>query len=260
MKNKIVVKKNIINLNDFEFNNLSIDNYLESIIRGIFDTNKSIKIIKKEKYCYSIYLEDNYECDLKLDSNIILFDYELKLIYKDKVINYLIDDDGGRLNISMNAYSYKKNNVDYFVTKCSNIYEGIIINRCNKIDIALESNMLNDEVFRNILETINCNDSLEELYNKLNNNFSRVKIVKSRLIDNKTNEIITDKIIVKDNLLEELKVTIDSDNKKYVIEKINGNYVVTYVNSSLEDISKSIFNINNNTKTFKSLEKRKFNK
>ena len=45
MKEKVVVKKNIINLKNYKDNTLNIDTYMESIIRNIFDTNKRIKIL-----------------------------------------------------------------------------------------------------------------------------------------------------------------------------------------------------------------------
>ena len=80
MKEKVVVKKNIINLKNYKDNTLNIDTYMESIIRNIFDTNKSIKILKKDRYNYLIYLEDNYECNLILNNCIDLYDYEIKLI------------------------------------------------------------------------------------------------------------------------------------------------------------------------------------
>lgn len=257
MKEKVVIKKNIININNYKDNTLNIDTYMESIVRNILDTDKSIRILKKDKYSYSVYLEDNYECDLELNNNIILFDYELKVIYNNRIITYLIDEDSEMLKINMNAYSYEKDNKNYFITKCSSVYEGTITDRCNKVYIAIENSNLNDKIFSNLLENIDCKFSLEEIYNRINNNYNRIKIVKSKLIDNKTNEIITDKLVIKDNLLEDFKLTIDNEDKKYIVEKANDNYVVTYVNSSLEDINKSYFSINNSTKFVKKLERKK---
>ena len=95
------------------------------------------------------------------------------------------------------------------------------------------------------------------IYKKINNNYGRIKIIKSKLIDSKTNELITDKLVIKDYSLEDLKLTINNEDKKYIIEKVNDNYVVTYVNSSLEDINKSYFSINNNVSFAKKLERRK---
>ena len=257
MKDNVVVKKNIMNLNNYKDNTLNIDTYITDIIRSILSTNKSIKILKKDKYNYLVYLEDNYECSLIISNDIDLFDYELKLIYNDKIITYLVDEDSEMLKINMNVYSYRKDNKSYSVIKYSSIYEGTIIDRCNKVKIEIGDNSLNDIIFNKLLENIDCNSSLEEIYKKINNNYGRIKIIKSKLIDNKTNELITDRLVIKDYSLEDLKLTINNEDKKYIIEKVNDNYVVTYVNSSLEDINKSYFSINNNVSFAKKLERRK---
>lgn len=256
MKEKVVVKKNIINLKNYKDNTLNIDTYMESIIRNIFDTNKSIKILKKDRYNYLIYLEDNYECNLILNNCIDLYDYEIKLIYKDKMFTYLIDEDSEMLKINMNTYSYKKDNKDYFITKYNYVYEGMIIDRCNKIYIQIIDNTLNDKIFNDLLSIIDSSYTLEDIYNKLNY-YTNIKIIKSKLIDNKTNELITDKLVIRNNSLEDLKLTINNQDKKYIIEKNNDNYIVTYINSSLEDINKSYFTINNSTSFVKKLERKK---
>ena len=154
MKEKVVVKKNIINLKNYKDNTLNIDTYMESIIRNIFDTNKSIKILKKDRYNYLIYLKDNYECNLILNNCIDLYDYEIKLIYKDKMFTYLIDEDSEMLKINMNTYSYKKDNKDYFITKYNYVYEGIITDRCNKIYIQIIDNTLNDKIFKLVSQVV----------------------------------------------------------------------------------------------------------
>ena len=150
----------------------------------------------------------------------------------------------------------KKDNKDYFITKYNYVYEGMIIDRCNKIYIQIIDNTLNDKIFNDLLSIIDSSYTLEDIYNKLNY-YANIKIIKSKLIDNKTNELITDKLVIKNNSLEDLKLTINNQEKKYIIEKNNDNYIVTYINSSLEDINKSYFTINNSTSFVKKLERKK---
>ena len=172
------------------------------------------------------------------------------------MFTYLIDEDSEMLKINMNTYSYKKDNKDYFITKYNYVYEGIITDRCNKIYIQIIDNTLNDKIFNDLLSIIDSSYTLEDIYNKLNY-YTNIKIIKSKLIDNKTNELITDKLVIKNNSLEDLKLTINNQDKKYIIEKNNDNYIVTYINSSLEDINKSYFTINNSTSFVKKLERKK---
>ena len=168
----------------------------------------------------------------------------------DKNHNVIVD------NVGTNLISYKKDNKDYFITKYNYVYEGIITDRCNKIYIQIIDNTLNDKIFNDLLSIIDSSYTLEDIYNKLNY-YTNIKIIKSKLIDNKTNELITDKLVIKNNSLEDLKLTINNQDKEYIIEKNNDNYIVTYINSSLEDINKSYFTINNSTSFVKKLERKK---
>ena len=78
-----------------------------------------------------------------------------------------------------------------------------------------------------------------------------------RLIENKTNELVTDTMYVFDNYLEEFKTTIKKDDRKYIVEKTGDNYTVTYINSSINDIEESYYTINDKIDYVKKLERKK---
>ena len=181
----------------------------------------------------------------------------IKIICKDKTFTYYIDTNKDNLIINMNEYTYKKEDREYSITNYCNIYEGIVIDRCNKVRVIIEDSSMYRDKFNNILENIDVNSTLEELYNSINNNYFKLKITKSRLIDNKTNELVTDTIYVFNNYLEEFKTTIKKDDRKYIVEKTGDNYTVTYINSSINDIEESYYTINDKIDYVKKLERKK---
>lgn len=254
MRDRIVIKKNIISF-DKDVN--EIDIYLESILKKILNTEKDIRILKEKNKSYKLYIDGDYECNFMVEDNVVLYDYMIKIIYKDKTYTYYIDTNKDNLIINMNEYTYKKDNKDYSITNYCNIYEGIVIDRCNKVKVIIEDSSMYRDKFNNILENIDVNYTLEELYNSINNNYFKLKITKSRLIDNKTNELVTDTIYVFNNYLEEFKTTIKKDDRKYIVEKTGDNYTVTYINSSINDIEESYYTINDKIDYVKKLERKK---
>lgn len=254
MKDKIIVKKNIVSFNN---NIKEIDIYLESMLKKIFNTDENINIMKYDKYLYRIYVDNKYKCDVKIDDCVVLYDYMIKIIYDDKTYTYYVDTKENNLILSMNEYSYKKDNKNYCVTKYCDIYEGSVIDRCNKVKLIIEDSYMNKEKFNDILENIDTSSTLEELYNNIGDNYFKIKIVKSRLIDNKTHELVTDIIYVSNNSLEEFKTTINKEEKKYIVEKTGDNYTVTYVNALINDIEESYYTITDKIGYVKKLERKK---
>lgn len=255
MKEKIEVKRNIINI-DKNLN--EIDTYIYPIIKNLLNTSESLEIKKETNNLYKVYINNTLYCKVIIDSNVIMYEYMLKIIFKDKTYTYYVDYEKNNLVVNMHEYSYKKDNKEYYVNKYYTIHEGVIIDRNNKITLIIEDKLITDNKFNNILENINFLSKLEEIYNELNK-YERIKIVKSRLINNKTDELVTDIIKITDNNLEELKLTINKEDKKYIIEKTGNNYTITYINSSVCEIKESYFTITDNMNFIKKLEKKKLN-
>ena len=143
MKDRKVIKKNIIS---FDKDIKEIDIYLESILKKILNTEKDIKILKGNNI-YKLYIDDDYECNFMVEDNVVLYDYMIKIIYKDKTFTYYIDTNKDNLIINMNEYTYKKEDREYSITNYCNIYEGIVIDRCNKVRVIIEDSNMNKNKF-----------------------------------------------------------------------------------------------------------------
>ena len=86
MKDRIVIKKNIISF-DKDVN--EIDVYLESILKKVLNTEKDIRILKEKNKSYKLYIDGDYECNFMVEDNVVLYDYMIKIIYKDKTYTFI---------------------------------------------------------------------------------------------------------------------------------------------------------------------------
>ena len=114
MKEKIEVKRNIININK---NLNEIDTYIYPIIKNLLNTSESLEIKKETKNLYKVYINNTLYCKVIIDSNVIMYEYMLKIIFKDKTYTYYVDYEKNNLVVNMHEYSYKKDNKEYYVNK-----------------------------------------------------------------------------------------------------------------------------------------------
>ena len=121
--------------------------------------------------------------------------------------------------------------------------------------IEYETNYMDTDIIE-VLDNLTFDESLEEIYNLINNYLEdyRTLTITRYKISKYFKKTITDRLYLIGNNLQEFKMTVDN---KYIVKKEDNNYVITYLDSDIEDIEKSYFNLNNQINFVKKLERKK---
>lgn len=257
MIDNFTIKKN-------RFNNSNLELYIDSIIKSIF--NDKIKYINKyeEDNIYEVGTYKNGKVIVVLPKIIDLFDNKLRIVNNNKMYEYGIDIDKQFININLREINFGNNDNNYHVTF---IGSSRLVN-INNIDSACQFEIDEFDIDnKKLLDTITfvkADDRLEDIYTKTEglftspiNEYNSVRIKKCKKINSLyNNERVTDMISLYNGKLVEFMTTVNKNNRTYIIRKDNDNYNITFVDVINKGMSNFYFDINNEVKLIKKLEKK----
>lgn len=262
MKNKFIIKKKItnkiINYSDIKNKKYFFNINLNEIFGEILEIDKKIEINKDEN---NIYLNDEKICSFTIDDNCMLYKTVIKIMKDDILYKYDVNENQECLMVMLNSCSFTKNEVNYSIERCYSKYFVDIRSKNKGIYLVLEDN-LNDEFdIVGCFSEINICDNIKDIYNKVNkkfNIFNNITIRKYNILNTvDSKEINTDLIIIENGCLIDYLTTIEKLGKKYVIKKDNNNYSITLLNSSIDGLLSTYFDLNEQVKFVKKLENHK---
>ena len=201
------------------FNN-NLELYMDDIIKSIF--NDKIKYINK-------YEEDNiYEVGTNKSGKVI--------VVLPKIID-LFDNKLRLVNI---------NNID------------------SVCQFEIDEFDIDNKKLLDTITFVKADDRLEDIYTKTEglftspiNEYNSVRIKKCKKINSLyNNERVTDMISLYNGKLVEFMTTVKKNNRTYIIRKDNDNYNITFVDVINKGMSNFYFDINDEVKLIKKLEKK----
>lgn len=250
MKSSFIIKKKIININS---NESEILVYIKEILNQIFDSS-NVKILNSENGRKRVYCYDSKICYFTIDE---VFNTNVLKIYDgDKIYIYYIKETKKEFEVELKGYNNtKKNNNCYFMDDKTTLD----ISDDNKY-IHIEIDNKFKEIMINLIEKINPDNSLMEIYKSFNCVIYNELSIKKSKIKNQSysDRDITDLLILKNDKLIEFKTTIFKENRSYIVQKAYGeDYKITFSLKNLDDFKKVNFDINENINFAKKLEKKK---
>lgn len=249
MKSSFIIKKKIINMYDDKSEMLV---YINEILNQIFDSN-SIKIIGSENGKYKICCYDSKICYFTLDN---AFNVNVLKIYDgDKIYLYYIKEKKSEIEVNLKGYNNVHKNINCYFMDNKTVLE--VLNDSKYIHIEIDNKQKN--MMMDLIEKINPDNSLMEIYNEFSCVIYNELAIKKNKIKNQsyTEKDLTDLLILKNNRLIEFKTTVIKEKREYIIKKTYGEYKVTCSLVDLDDFKKVNFDINENINFAKKLEKKK---
>mgnify|MGYP007069901859 CR=1 FL=1 len=253
MKTNVVINKSIYEI--YQKNKMDrIKTYIEDIIYNMYNIKGEVKIVNDNEY-YLLLIDDIYVFRFTFDNDVTLEDYIIRVYLDDKVYTYTLFDDIKQITLNLTNVLYQKEDREYSISNF-NYGKGIEIHNNNVgIYIEYETNYMDTDIIE-VLDNLTFDESLEEIYNRINNyleDYRTLSITKYN-ISKYFKKVITDRLYLIGNNLQEFKMTVDN---KYIVKKEDNNYVITYLDSDIEDIEKSYFSLNNQINFVKKLERKK---
>ncbi len=253
----------IIPKNDKEEN----ENNIINILKKIFNIKEDKTVLSKrsKNNRFTLYQNNKKLCQYQLEDYAYNYDNILNIFVGMDKYSYAITNE--RDNIFIKLILLEKVQIENTVNKhfISQGYNKIMNIQDDNLGLEIEisEEKIADENFLfKQMSSLNCNFSLEEIYNQVKQmipleKLDSLKIEKYIVLDTAHYEkITTDILSLRKGILEEYLNTIKRNDKIYTIKKENNNYVIKCMNTTAEDILGSYFYLNDSIKFIKKLEKK----
>jgi len=254
MRSSIVIDK--INNQGFLIKNNPVE-----ILKNIFNIEGNFEIVEGQNE-YLVYCNNNKLCNFNVTYEEIC-DYVININYKGVSYHYFCDEEKERLRLKLMDYCFDKEEKNIRIANYEYATDAEITKGNKGIAIEIEEKNINTKMFEIIVSSLNFEDSIEKIYNRLsvlssNNNIKIKKYIKLNTCDYR--EKITDLLIIRDGNLEEyitsVNTNINGSELNYILKKgING-YSVSFFNNSIETIQSSYLALNNQVDFVKKIEKK----
>lgn len=252
MKEMLTFKKKIIDISKL---NCNVIEYIDEILKQLFEL-ENIEMSMESNNSYLITSNDEKICNLYIET---LLNYNvLKILIDNKTYIYHVKETNSNFLIELKEYNDCHDkllyNLYFSQDKCLIHING------NDNYLYLEVNNNDKEEIINKVDNIDIDDDIIKIYKKIitlsYDNTLIIRKVKLVNISN-SNEDVTDLLVLKNSDLVEFKMTINKENRKYVIERKYGEYKITFTSSVLSDFNNSYFEIGDTIGFIKKLEKKK---
>lgn len=260
MKEKITIKRK-------DINNINLELYIDAIINELYgDSIATITTYENSNICEIMTAKKKKI--VILQNTYAITEHKLKCIIDNIVYEYNISYDKKNIYLTLQEIKFTKNKEDYHITFIGNSKLINIKRENNATQFEMDDYLISKEELLEKISLISANDNLKETYLKIEsliekpiNEFSSLKIKKYIINNNNySRENITDIISIHNNKLIEFMITINKNNKTYVIRKDNNNYSITLINAIVDnEISSFYFDINEEASFIKKLERKNKN-
>ena len=268
MKKEVVISNNICDkIVDYEvILNKKIELYkkIDKIIKNIIE-EKNIEIKNVIDNEFVAYNNDNKVlCNFVINDSHYKDTYIIRLIKENILYEYHINFIKDKITLNLKKCIYHTDELTYNIIR----YDGkqiIDIKKGNKgITIEINDTFKDEQEVIELIQNIQFSDDVINIYKEISIKqkiIDNIKIKKYSILNTcDFRENISDLIIVDNGNLLEYLITIEKENKKYIIKKEGNNYLIKLINTSLEDINNIYFELNDQIKFVKKLEKTDYDK
>jgi len=265
MKNRFIIEKKniekIINYDEIKKKNFFLNVNLKKIFKDLLDFDEELKIEKGENNDNIVYQKDKPLCSFIIDDDCMLYKYIIKIAKDNILYEYDIIENPKSLIGSLKSASFIKNGINYSMERYYSKYFIDIKSNNKGIYLVLENSTDEERDIPKLIAEINLDDKIEKIYDKLSpmfNTYNNLTIKKYNILNTiDMKEINTDLIIIEKGRLIDYLATIEKQEKKYIIKKERDNYSITLLNSSIDGLLSTCFDIDRQVKFVKKLEKKK---
>jgi len=268
MKKEVVINNNICNkIVDYEVilnKKLELYKKIDKIIKNIIE-EKNIEIKNVIDNEYVAYNNDNkILCNFVINDSYHKDTYIIRLIKENIMYEYHINFVKDKILLNLRKCNFHTDELNYNIIR----YAGkqmIDIKKENKgIAIEVIDTFKDEQELIELIKNIEISDDIIKIYKKINIKqkiINNIKIKKYSILNTcDFKELISDLIIIDNGILTEYLTTIEKEDKKYIIKKEGSNYLIKLINSPLEDINNIYFELNDQIKFVKKLEKTDYDK
>lgn len=253
MKEQLLIKK------DNKRNN--IGDYLITMLRKLFNISGRLEIKfngnKKE-----LYNNGKLVCEFNLDKSRESDSYILNIYVLDYSYCYMIDYQNDLIRVSLHNKNYKKDNRKYYITTLEDSVLVEVLEDNRKLELELDRDKINKKKLIYVVDKLSPADNIERIYFLLEDaieNCENYRIRKAIVLDTAyPQDKITDMIVMRNGILETFLITVETEDKKYIVKKEYGNYTISITNKTLDSFLDTYIDLRNNDISFvKKLERKK---